>query len=167
MSQIRNTPDIVGDLAEVNRAQIEHRATWMGLIYDEMLQAGLDAEPMIRRAIKRCGLIHGDRIKERCSSSWDCTDFKDAFLGTERSVVAQTFQMKNIQADPEQVGVDFHYCPLLSAWQKLGFDDERCANLCDMAMDGDRGIAEAMGLTLELEETLANGDAACKLRFRR
>ncbi len=28
------------------------------------------------------------------------------------------------------------------------FDDETCALLCDIAMDGDRGIAEEMGLTL-------------------
>ena len=93
--------------------------------------------------LRRVSMLLFNIIKERCGSSWDCTDFKDAFLGTERSVVAQTFQMKNIQADPEQVGVDFHYCPLLSAWQKLGFDDERCADLYDIAINRNRNIAEA------------------------
>lgn len=49
-----------------------------------------------------------------------------------------------------EVPVDFHYCALLNAWKKQGFDDETCALLCDIAMDGDRGIAEEMGLTLDL-----------------
>ena len=34
-------------------------------------------------------------------------------------------------------------------------------------MDGDRGIAEAMGLTLELTDTLAKGCATCKLCFHK
>ncbi|MDR1955997.1 MAG: L-2-amino-thiazoline-4-carboxylic acid hydrolase, partial [Treponema sp.] len=50
----------------VNRAQIEHRATWMALIYEELVHAGIDAEPIIRRAIKRCGRIQGERLKARC-----------------------------------------------------------------------------------------------------
>ena len=48
-------------------------------------------------------------------------DFKDAFLGTEESVGPQTFHMQNIKADGNNVTVDFHYCALVSAWQKLGF----------------------------------------------
>mgnify|MGYP000580695362 FL=1 len=64
-----------------------------------------------------------------------------------------------------EVLVDFHYCPLLTAWKKLGFDDETCALFCDIAMDGDRGIAEGMGLQLDLTETLAEGCPICKLRF--
>lgn len=42
--------------------------------------------------------------------------------------------------------LQFHHCPLLKAWQDLGFNDEMCAKLCDIAMDGDRNIAKAMGL---------------------
>ena len=58
MSNIKNVANAVDETGEVNRAQIEHRATWMGLIYDEMKKAGLDAEGIIRKAIKRCGHIH-------------------------------------------------------------------------------------------------------------
>lgn len=35
MSVIKNTANVVGEKIEVNRAQIQHRAMWMGLIYDE------------------------------------------------------------------------------------------------------------------------------------
>jgi hypothetical protein len=75
--------------------------------------------------------------------------------------------MDTISADHDNVKVNFHYCALVNAWQKLGFDDKTCGLFCDMAMDGDRGIAEAMGLKLELSETIANGCASCKLHFHK
>ena len=167
MSKITNVENPVMETVSVNRAQIEHRATWMGLIYDELVKAGVDAEPIMRRAIKRCGNMHGANFKAACSDPSSCVDFKGVFLGTEDSVGPQSFAMDNIQADKDNVTVDFHYCALVSAWKKLGFDDETCAKLCDMAMDGDRGIAEAMGLTLDLNETIAGGCECCKLHFHK
>jgi hypothetical protein len=164
MSNIKNETRPTDEIGEVNRAQIEHRATWMGLIYDEMVKAGIDAEPIIRRAIKRCGQIHGEIIKKRCADPASCSDFRGAFLS---ELVIKTFDMRPISADADSLSVDFHYCPLVNAWQKLGFDDKTCDLLCDMAMDGDRGIAEVMGLRLELTETIAKGCPHCKLRFRK
>jgi hypothetical protein len=164
MSNIKNTANPAGDLAEVNRAQIEHRATWMGLIYDEMKKAGLDAEGIIRRAIKRCGIIHGERFKNNCADPKNCEDFRKAFLG---DLGVKSFNMHNISADKDNVNTSFRYCALITAWQKLGFDDKTVELLCDMAMDGDRGIAEAMGLKLNIIETIAQGCAECKLHFHK
>jgi len=164
VSNIKNVAKKAEEKIEINRAQIEHRATWMGLIYDEAEKAGLDAETLTRKAIKRCGLIHGEGFKEACKNPENGEDFKDAFLG---EVGVKTFEMDNIKASYDEVSVDFHYCALVNAWQKLGFSDERCAKLCDIAMDGDRGIAEAMGMTLELTDTIAKGCDSCKLRFHK
>ena len=164
MSNIKNLPNSVDEAAEVNRAQIEHRATWMGLIYDEMVKAGLDAESIIRRAIKRCGQFHGENIKKRCADPNNCEDFRKVFLS---DLVVKTFDMRPINADRNSLKVDFHYCALVSAWQKLGFDDKTCELLCDMAMDGDRGIAEVMGLKFELGEVIAKGCPDCKLHFQK
>jgi len=75
--------------------------------------------------------------------------------------------MDGIRADHDSVETHFHYCALVSAWQKLGFDDETCALLCDMAMDGDRGIAEAMGLRLDLTAAIATGCPECTLHFHK
>ena len=165
---IRNEANKVEPSVDVNRAQIEHRATWMGLIYDEMVKAGVpDAEAIVRRAIKRTGLIHGERFRAQCENPESCVDFKGAFLGDESSVGPQSFHMTDIKADEANVTVNFHYCALVSAWKKLGFDDERCALLCDMAMDGVRGVAQAMGLTLDLTDTIAKGCETCKLHFHK
>ena len=55
----------------------------------------------------------------------------------------------------------------MNAWKKLGLDDEKIALFCDIAMDGDRGIAESMGITLDLGDTIAKGCASCKLHFHK
>jgi hypothetical protein len=164
MSHIKNNPDNVDEFISVYRSQLEHRATWMGLIYDEMVRAGIDPEPIIRRAIKRSGRIHGEKIKKRCANPEDCVDFRKSFLN---DVGEKTFAMRSTEADKDSLSIDFNYCPLVSAWQKLGFDDRTCDLLCDMAMDGDRGIAEVMELKLELSATIASGCKECKLRFRK
>ena len=164
MTNIKNEPGPVDEVGKVNRAQIEHRATWMALIYDEMVKAGIDAEPIIRRAIKRCGKFHGEMIKNRCGDPGNCEDFTKAFL---TDLVVKTFDMRPITADKNSLKVDFHYCALITAWQKLGFDDKTCELLCDMAMDGDRGIAEIMGYKFDLERTIAQGCPDCKLHFQK
>jgi hypothetical protein len=159
-----NKANPTDEITEVNRAQIEHRATWMALIYDEMKKAGIDGEPIIRKAIKRCGLAHGAGFKKKCAGSGDCSEFRKVFPG---DLGIKSFNMDSVSADKDNLTVDFHYCALVSAWQKLGFDDRTCGLLCDMAMDGDRGIAEAMGLKLELSDTIAKGCPTCKLHFRK
>jgi len=164
MSKIKNKANPVENVIEVNRAQIEHRATWMGLIYDEMKKAGLDAEAIIRRAIRRCGKIHGENFRKNCADPKNCEDFRKVFPS---DLGIKTFNMHPVNADRDNVKLDFHYCALVSAWQKLGFSDETCELLCDMAMEGDRGIAEAMGLTLDLPETIAKGCETCKLHFHK
>ena len=165
MPNSNNAQTSIDDMATVNRKQIEHRAMWMALIYDEMVKAGIDGEAVIRRAIKRCGQIHGEGIKERCGDSGNIEDFKKAFLN---DVGMKTFEMQLVDGDASNkaaLSIDFHYCALVSAWKKLGLDDKTCALLCDMAMDGDRGIAEVMGLQFDLGRTIAQGCPDCQLRF--
>jgi len=158
------------EITEVNRAQIEHRATWMGLIYDEMVKAGIDAETIIRKAIKRCGRIHGEQIKKRCADPENLEDFKKTFLS---DLVKKTFDVHPENGDEvsQKTGdsfcIEFHYCALVKAWKKLGFDDKTCALLCDMAMEGDRSIAEVMELRFDLGRTIAQGCPDCKLRFKK
>jgi len=154
----------IDELAEVNRAQIEHRAGWMGLIYDEMVKAGIDAETIIRRAIKRYGRIHGELIKKRCADPESFGDFRKAFLS---DIAKKTFDAALVDDGEASLGIDFNYCALVNAWKKLGFDDKTRELLCDMAMEGDRSIAEVMGLKFDLGKTIAQGCPICELRFKK
>jgi len=162
---IKNRSTVYSDeKALVNRAAIEHRATWMGLTYLEGIKQGVDAEGIARAAISEKGRLDGERIKGACEDVLDLRQFHAAFLN---DVGKTTFQMDIVENDEDNLKIEFHYCPLLSAWQKLGIDDETCALLCDIAMDGDRGIAKAAGLKLELTDTIAKGCEVCKLHFHK
>ena len=69
---IKNEAKLTNDVeVNINRAAIEHRATWMGLIFDELRKDGIDPEPAFRRAIRRCGNFHGKGYKEACGGSND------------------------------------------------------------------------------------------------
>ena len=164
MSKIKNIANSADELAEVNRGQIEKRATWMGLMYDEIKKAGLDAEGIVRRAIKRCGLMRGEELKKQCPNPSTCEDFRKVFPS---DLGVRSFNMHNFSVDKDNLKTNFQYCALVSGWQKLGFDDETCALLCDLAMEGDRAIAEAMGLHLDLGETIAQGCPECHLHFHK
>lgn len=160
MSGVHNTPAIHEPDVEIARSCMEHRAIWMGLIYDEMVKAGVEnAEEITRRAIYRCGQYHGGLMKAACGGSEDCRDFSRAF---NSELDQKEFEMDVVHT-PNDIHITFHYCPLVAGWQKLGFDDERIALLCDMAMEGDRGIMAVNGLSLELGDTIGRGCDVCKM----
>lgn len=71
------------------------------------------------------------------------------------------------RVEDDHLDIDFHYCPLVKAWQKQGCTDEEIAELCDFAMSGDRGIISNFGGELDLQSAIAKGDPICKIRFVR
>ena len=48
-----------------------------------------------------------------------------------------------------------------------GATDDQIAKLCDIAMQGDRGIAGSFGCELQLGQTIATGHDKCEIRFMR
>ena len=164
MSRIINEPTVDEEKINLARSCIEHRATWMALTYAEMEKRGVDAEGVTRAAIRKCGTDQGSRIRAACANPADLRDFYAAFLTEDTK---KFFEMDIKTAAPEALGIEFHYCALVNAWKKLGLGDDRIDLLCDIAMEGDRGIAESMGITLDLTDTIAKGCATCKLRFHR
>ena len=75
--------------------------------------------------------------------------------------------MKIRECTDDNLSIDFHYCPLVKAWQKMGKTDEEIARLCDTAMCGDRGIISRFGGKLILNKVIAKGDDICEIRFVR
>jgi hypothetical protein len=74
----------------------------------------------------------------------------------------------DVDVTDEELKIEFHYCPLVAAWKKLTNDEEKIATLCDIAMDGDRGIAsEFDSFEFELGKTIAKGDKICEVCFRK
>ncbi len=165
MAVIKNEAEKYMDDAAVSalRGAIEHRATWFYLLLDEARKRGLDWDDFARSAVGRCGHFHGEKkIKDKCKDYENMTEFLKVFIGEEQ---AKVLELEVAEETEDYLCMDFHYCPLVTAWQKLGCSDEEIAHMCDIAMDGDRGIAEEVGFDLKISRKIAEGDDTCRLEF--
>lgn len=163
MSKVKNEAKIKNPLIVGIREQLEHRALWLYLLCDEAEKHGLEAENFAGDAVRRCGLFQGKGLTDKAKTQSLKGLKKTLFTLPARKV----FEMKVKRCDDDRLDLDFGYCPLVKAWQKQGCSDEEIARLCDIAMCGDRAIAESFGCHLDLLKTIANGDDCCALRFAR
>jgi len=164
MSKIVNEAKVKNPLIVAIRELLEHRALWMYLLLDEADKKGLKAEEFAPIAIKRCGIYQGNLLKEKGGQGKSLKGLKKALFGF---FAQKVFEMDIIRCDDDHLDIDFHYCPLIKAWQKQGCSDEQISKMCDYAMCGDRGIGEAFGVELDLPATIANGCKTCQLRYIR
>lgn len=165
MPDISNKPSLTdNEKVNINRNAIEHRATWMGLSYEAGREAGADVEKILRQAVGKTGCLHGAILKDKLGEEADLEAFAEAFL-TELGM--GTFEMEVTEKTPDVLAIRFHYCPLVSGWQKAGIPDAVIPTLCDIAMEGDRSVAETAGVGFELGHTIADGNPVCELRFFR
>ena len=163
-SNIKNEAKIKNPIIVAIREQLEHRALWMYLLCDEAKKKGLNSEEYAPEAIHRCGIYQGGNLRQKAGGGESLKGLKKTLF----SKFAQwIFEMDIKQCDDDHLYIDFHYCPLVKAWQKQVCSDEEISRLCDHAMCGDRGIAESFGARLELPATIARGDDVCKIRFVR
>jgi hypothetical protein len=161
-SVLKNEPKHNGFLIRNLRNFFEHRALWMYLLCDEARKTGVDPETFAPKAIRRCGCFHGQNAVKRAGGSASLRDMKKQQFP---AVGQKIFEMKILRCDDEHFDVDFHYCPLVASWQKQDCADGEIDRMCQWAMEGDRGIAEAFGAELQLNKTIAHGDGVCELRF--
>ena len=164
MSIIKNEAKIKNPLIVAVREQLEHRALWMYLLCDEANKKGLKAEEYAPAAIRRCGEYQGALLKEKGGIGNSLKGLKKALFGF---FAQKVFEMDILRCDDDHLDIDFHYCPLVKAWQKQGCSDEEIALLCDHAMCGDRGIGSCFGCELDLPQTIAKGGDTCQIRYFR
>lgn len=163
MSKISNEPKIKNALIEAVRGQLEQRAAWLYLLCDEAGKRGLDWRDFGSVAVKRCGLSQGAHLVKKGNTV--------SLRGLKKTLFTKpaqwVFEMKIRESTDDVLSIDFHYCPLVKAWQKYGCTDEEIALLCDIAMCGDEGIGEAYRCTLDLPKCIAKGDDVCQLRYHK
>ncbi len=132
------------------REAIEHRATWFYYLIEEARKRGLNSD-FARDAIFSCGCFHGGH---KYTKTDDLEKFASEFANDN---VRGIFAM-DVQTTPDKLSIEFHYCPLVSAWRRLSDDPKIIETLCDIAMDGDRGIASAFpAFEFHLGKTIAKG----------
>ena len=163
MSKIINQSKRNNPVIKAVRGTLEHRAQWLYLLLKEAEKKGVKWEDIGYEATKNCGHIQGKDLTEAaCTKSFKGLK-KKLFTLSARMV----FDMKILKSTDEELSIDFGYCPLVKAWQKLGCTDSEIERLCDIAMNGDRGIGEAFGGRMELGETIAKGNKKCQIRFKK
>ena len=156
---ITNNAKDKGPQIDILRGAFEHRATWAYLLIEEARKKGLDYD-FAHKAIFNCGCFHANN---KLTKTDDLVKFEAEFLPPH---IKDIFQM-DVKVDSKELYVKFGYCPLVAAWQKLGASEEEIAELCEIAMDGDRGIADVFDFEFELGETIAKGNDGCQLWFRK
>ena len=130
MSKIVNEAKIRNPFVVKIRELLEHRAFWLYLLTDEAEKRGLDPTDFASAAISRCGISQGtDLVKQGGTKSLKGLK-KTLFTKAARWV----FEMDVVESTDNTLYLDFHYCPLVKAWQKAGCSDEEIARLCDIAM---------------------------------
>ena len=161
MSKITNVPKRNNFVLKAVRETLEHRATWLYLLLKEGEKKGVKWEDLGYPAVKACGNIHGKKLIDLSGTS-SLKGLKKKLFTIPAQMV---FDMKILESTDNKLSIDFGYCPLVAAWQRLECTDEEIEKLCDIAMEGDRGIAESFGGKMELGGTIAKGDKKCQIRF--
>ncbi|MEG2769738.1 MAG: L-2-amino-thiazoline-4-carboxylic acid hydrolase [Oscillospiraceae bacterium] len=163
MSIVKNEATKKNALVVAVREQLEHRAYWLYLLCDEAKKCGLDPKDFASEAVHRCGVTHGNNLVKKGNTN-DLTGLKKTLFTLPARWV---FEIDVKETTQDKLFLDFHYCPLVKAWQKAGCTDEEIAVLCDIAMCGDHAIGEQYGSTLTLPKCIAKGDDICALRYEK
>lgn len=157
---IHNEPKkVIGDpVIDRVRSAMEHRATWFYLLLDVLKEQGLSVDEA-RKAIFKCGCIHGDTKYPKTD---DMREFYASFLPEDMEKVLEA----EATVTEDCIDVNFGYCPLVAAWQKLTDDETYIKHICDIAMDGDRGIISRYpDWKFELGDTIADGCPTCHIKI--
>ena len=163
MSIVKNEAKIKNPIIAAVREQLEHRAHWLYLLCDEAGKRGLDWTDFGSAAITRCGLSQGANLVKKGNTKSLKGLRKTLFTKPAQMV----FEMKIVESTDDKLSIDFHYCPLVKAWQKAGCTDEEIARLCDIAMCGDHNIGKCYDAKLDLPKCIAKGDDICALRYHK
>ena len=147
------------EMIEKVRAAIKDRATWFALLYRSFKEAfpEKEVERLARKAIFEFG---------RMKAANDPNDFSPA-VWVEKHVSKGSARVFDSDIEINATGAvqRMKFCALVEAWKEMGCTPQEIELFCDIAMEGDRGRADAHGVRMELEERIARGDAFCNLKI--
>jgi hypothetical protein len=129
----------------------------------EAERQNIDFTPVSKAVQRQSSIEMAQGIKAQMEDKEDISDFiKKMFKGP---LGLAAYEVEVVEEGHDKVDLEYHYCPLVQAWQGMGLSDEEIAGLCDSAMVGDLITAEEMGYDLDIQKTIARGDGVCKLVY--
>jgi hypothetical protein len=141
------------------RAAIKDRATWFALLYRCFSEAfpEKDVERLARKAIFEFGRMKAKNDpKEFSPAAW-----VEKHVSKGSSLVFDS----DVEINERGAVQRMKFCALVEAWKEMGCTPQEIDLFCDIAMEGDRGRAEAHGVHMELEERIGKGDLYCNLKI--
>lgn len=139
------------------REAIGHRAMYLAFLlrsYSKILPQE-QAEAQARKAIYQYGQFKGQQDQAPLTpEAW-----VDHHVARGGAALFESRIVKNSL----QCEVHMTYCPLMTAWKKMGCTPQEMDLLCDIAMEVDRGRADYHGIPYVIDERLAKGDPFCRL----
>ena len=164
MSKITNKPTKTDETTLALRGLCAKRASTICYMIQQAKEHGVqDGAAFAREAITKYGEDIGQVVKSKMKDPDDLLEFSQYFgAGADRDI----YEMEVVAQDEDRFYLDFHYCPYVAEWQKMGRDPEEMAELCDIAMEGDRAVGASFdAFAFTLGETIAQGCPACQIRF--
>jgi len=165
MSKIKNEWPTEMKEAQLYRRTLATAAQKSAMNAEEFEKRGIPYEEVYRETSRKMATKNAAGFRAHMSNPDDLRQWGAAMTSAKLGVEA--FGMEILEMNEECFAMDMHYCPHLQGWLNNGCSDEMCAKLCDMAMEGDFAMARAMGYEMENPMRLANGDAVCRVIYRR
>lgn len=82
----------------------------------------------------------------------DLQEFAAVFT---RGLESRVYEMETVSASPSEFIVLFHYCPYVNCWRQQGRDARQIETLCDICMEGNHALTDALdGVQLAVETAL-------------
>ncbi|MDR2758668.1 MAG: L-2-amino-thiazoline-4-carboxylic acid hydrolase [Spirochaetaceae bacterium] len=161
--EFHNTPKLTDEVTTALRTQCAKRACTMALILDEANAAGARGVEYTRRAVYKYGQFGGQDIRKKMKNPDDLEEFAEYFgVGLDANI----YEMERLVWDEKRLYIDFHYCPYVAEWLKIGREHKEIGELCEIAMEGDRAIEDTFAaFRFTLGKTIAKGDRVCQIRF--
>ncbi len=129
----------------------------------EAAAQGIDLTPVTKEVQRKASIASAEEIVSRMEDKTDVGEYiAKMFKGP---IGYEAYEVEVVESNHDKVDLEYHYCPLVQAWQSLGLPDEEIAALCDAAMVGDSIMAETAGFDLDIQKTIARGDCVCKLVY--
>lgn len=130
----------------------------------EAAAQGIDLTPVTKEVQRKASVAMAEDILSRMGDDKkDINDFVQKMFRGPLGFAA--YEVEIVESGHDKAVLDYHFCPLVQAWQSLGLSDEEIAGLCDAAMVGDFVTAETAGFELELQKSIAHGDCVCRLVY--
>ena len=159
---IKNSPSIDEKLIVKLREANENRGLWYYYLLKTAKDKGYDIEGFARKGVRKVGQSNSPKFPD----TTNLKEFVEAFMMDD--VNKKLFEMELVHLDENEARIEFHYCPMTGMWTKLTDDQEFIKQICDIAMDVDRGLFDAYDcFEFSLGKTICDGHKTCEICIKK